>query len=249
MRAKEEARATALHGIKAQQRSAPVLWKIRSRRKIRRSRTRAAYSICSRKHYERYTPEMVARICGCKEEEFFRVAETICANSGRERTTCLVYAVGWTQHSIGVQIIRAAGLVQLLLGNIGRPGGGIMAMRGHASIQGSTDVPTLYDLLPGYIPQPSTIRHHTNFSEFLKKETPKTGYLGQYTEVCRQPSQGLVRRGSDQRERLRVRLGAEVRRRLLAFSHQRSYGRRQDKRYVPVRPESGRRFSQRKPCA
>ena len=129
-----------------------------------------------RKHYERYKPEMVARICGCKEEEFFRVAETICANSGRERTTCLVYAVGWTQHSIGVQIIRAAGLVQLLLGNIGRPGGGIMAMRGHASIQGSTDVPTLYELLPGYIPQPSTIRHHTNFSEFLKKETPKTGF-------------------------------------------------------------------------
>jgi formate dehydrogenase major subunit len=129
-----------------------------------------------RKHYARYTPEMVARICGCKEEEFLRVAETICANSGRERTTCLVYAVGWTQHSIGVQMIRAATMVQLLLGNIGRPGGGIMAMRGHASIQGSTDVPTLYELLPGYIAQPSTIRHHTSFLEFLRKETPKTGF-------------------------------------------------------------------------
>jgi formate dehydrogenase major subunit len=129
-----------------------------------------------RKHYERYTPGMVARICGCKEEEFLRVAETICANSGRERTTCLVYAVGWTQHSIGVQIIRAAGILQLLLGNMGRPGGGIMAMRGHASIQGSTDVPTLYELLPGYIPQPSTLRHHTNLSEYIKKETPKTGF-------------------------------------------------------------------------
>jgi formate dehydrogenase major subunit len=129
-----------------------------------------------RKHYARYTPEMVARICGCKEEEFLRVAETICANSGRERTTCLIYAVGWTQHSIGVQIIRAATLVQLLLGNIGRPGGGIMAMRGHASIQGSTDVPTLYELLPGYIPQPSTTRHHTNLSAYIEKETPKTGF-------------------------------------------------------------------------
>jgi len=129
-----------------------------------------------RKHYARYTPDMVTQICGCREEEFLRVAETICANSGRERTTCLVYAVGWTQHSIGVQMIRAATLVQLLLGNIGRPGGGIMAMRGHASIQGSTDVPTLYELLPGYIAQPSTIRHHKDFSAYLEKETPKTGF-------------------------------------------------------------------------
>ena len=91
-------------------------------------------------HYARYTPSLVASICGCSEEDFLEVAESLCANSGRERTTCLVYAVGWTQHSTGVQIIRAATIVQLLLGNIGRPGGGIMAMRGHASIQGSTDV-------------------------------------------------------------------------------------------------------------
>jgi formate dehydrogenase major subunit len=129
-----------------------------------------------RKHYERYTPEMVARVCGCKEQDMLRVAETLCANSGRERTTCLVYAVGWTQHSIGVQIIRAATIVQLLLGNIGRPGGGIMAMRGHASIQGSTDVPTLYDMLSGYLPQPNTIRGHKNFAAYLEKETPKTGF-------------------------------------------------------------------------
>ncbi len=66
----------------------------------------------------------------------------------------LVYAVGWTQHSVGVQYIRAAAIIQLLLGNIGRPGGGIMALRGHASIQGSTDIPTLYDILPGYLPMP-----------------------------------------------------------------------------------------------
>ena len=102
---------------------------------------------------------MYARSISCE------VAETICENSGRERTTCLVYAVGWTQHSTGVQIIRAAGIVQLLLGNIGRPGGGIMAMRGHASIQGSTDVPTLYELLPGYIMQPSTLRDHETLGE------------------------------------------------------------------------------------
>lgn len=101
-----------------------------------------------KQHYARYTPETVASICGCTIEDFLEVANTICENSGRERTTCLVYAVGWTQHSTGMQMIRAAGILQLLLRNIGRPGGGIMAMRGHASIQGSTDVPTLYELLP-----------------------------------------------------------------------------------------------------
>ena len=73
----------------------------------------------------------------------------------------LCYAVGWTQHTTGVQMIRAGAILQLLLGNIGRPGGGIMALRGHASIQGSTDIPTLYDLLPGYLPMPRAPRGAT----------------------------------------------------------------------------------------
>lgn len=133
-----------------------------------------------RKHYERYTPEMVEQICGCKKEEFLKVAETLCANSGRERTSSIVYAVGWTQHTTGVQIIRAATIVQLLLGNIGRPGGGIMAMRGHACIQGSTDVPTLYDLLPGYMVQPATLRKHTTLSEYIKQETVEYGYWANF---------------------------------------------------------------------
>jgi formate dehydrogenase major subunit len=102
-----------------------------------------------RRHFARYTPAMVERVCGISPELFGKVADALVRNSGRERTTALVYAVGWTQHSHGVQIIRAATILQLLLGNIGRPGGGVMAERGHASIQGSTDVPTLYDLLPG----------------------------------------------------------------------------------------------------
>jgi formate dehydrogenase major subunit len=107
-----------------------------------------------RRHYARYTPEMVSQVCGIPEDQFLTVAQTLIANSGRERTTALCYAVGWTHQSIGVQIIRAASILQLLLGNIGRPGGGIMAMRGHATIQGSSDIPTLYDLLPGYLPMP-----------------------------------------------------------------------------------------------
>jgi len=107
-----------------------------------------------RKHYRRYTPEMVERVTGVPRQTFLRVAELLCENSGRERTSALVYSLGWTQHTVGVQIIRTGAIMQLLLGNIGRPGGGVLALRGHASIQGSTDIPTLYDLLPGYLPMP-----------------------------------------------------------------------------------------------
>jgi formate dehydrogenase major subunit len=91
-----------------------------------------------KRHFSRYTPEMVEQICGVPRELFLRVAQTLCDNSGPERTGAFCYAVGWTQHTVGVQYIRTAAIIQLLLGNIGRPGGGIMALRGHASIQGST---------------------------------------------------------------------------------------------------------------
>ena len=110
-----------------------------------------------RRHFARYTPEMVENVCGVAREQWMQVVQALVGNSGRERTTALCYAVGWTQQSKGVQIIRAAAIMQLLLGNVGRPGGGILALRGHASIQGSTDVPTLYDLLSGYMPQPSAL--------------------------------------------------------------------------------------------
>ena len=109
-----------------------------------------------------------------------RVAELLCANSGRERTSAIVYAVGWTQHTTGVQIIRAAGILQLLLGNMGRPGGGIMAMRGHASIQGSTDIPTLYDLLPGYLPQPAADEQHETLDDYVEYEGLPTGYWANF---------------------------------------------------------------------
>ncbi len=108
-----------------------------------------------RRHFARYIPEMVESVCGVSREQWMQVVQALVENSGRERTASVCYAVGWTQQSKGVQIIRAAAILQLLLGNIGRPGGGVMALRGHASIQGSTDVPTLYDLLSGYMPQPS----------------------------------------------------------------------------------------------
>lgn len=114
---------------------------------------RCVYQVLKR-HYARYTPEMVERVCGVPAEQFLQVARAWAQNSGRERTAALVYSVGWTQHSVGAQYIRAGSIIQLLLGNIGRPGGGIVALRGHASIQGSTDVPTLFNLLPGYLAMP-----------------------------------------------------------------------------------------------
>src|SRR5437764_1195944 len=118
-----------------------------------------------KRHFARYTPEMVGQVCGVPPDTFGKVCELVTDNSGPERTTAFVYSVGWTQHTVGVQYIRTASILQLLLGNIGRPGGGILALRGHASIQGSTDIPTLFNLLPGYLPMP-----HAHSTEDLGTE-------------------------------------------------------------------------------
>lgn len=137
---------------------------------------RCVYQIL-RRHFARYTPEMVSELCGLPREDFTALAEAVTANSGRERTTAWVYSVGWTQHSVGAQYIRAASILQLLLGNMGRPGGGILALRGHASIQGSTDIPTLFNLLPGYLPMPHAHRHE-GLDGYLSHAGPDTGFWG-----------------------------------------------------------------------
>ncbi len=130
-----------------------------------------------KRHFARYTPEVVSEICGCKPQDLVKVAQAMCENSGRERTASIVYSVGWTQHTVGVQNIRAASIIQMLLGNIGRPGGGILALRGHANIQGSTDIPTLYNILPGYIPMPHPQSHPT-LDKFVELNGPDTGAWG-----------------------------------------------------------------------
>jgi len=130
-----------------------------------------------RRHFARYTPEVVAGICGCSPDHLIAVAQALCENSGRERTSAIAYSVGWTHHTISVQNIRAASIVQLLLGNIGRPGGGLLALRGHANIQGSTDIPTLYNILPGYIPMPHPVSHPT-LDHFVELNGPSTGAWG-----------------------------------------------------------------------
>jgi formate dehydrogenase major subunit len=132
-----------------------------------------------KKHYQRYTPEFVAEACGCSVEDFVYVCEALAENSGRERTGAFVYSVGWTQHTVGVQYIRAAAIIQQLLGNMGRPGGGIIALRGHASIQGSTDIPTLYDILPGYLPMPHA-EYYGGFDNFVQANTSPSGWWGHF---------------------------------------------------------------------
>src|SRR5699024_12663524 len=92
--------------------------------------------------HTRYTPEIVEETCGISQEDFHYFAESIANNSNPERTTVFAYALGFTPHTLGAQFIRTAAILQLLMGNVGRPGSGIMALRGHASIQGSTDIPT-----------------------------------------------------------------------------------------------------------
>jgi formate dehydrogenase major subunit len=128
-----------------------------------------------KRHFARYTPEMVERVTGCPKETFLRVAEAVLANSGPDKTTAWCYAVGWTQHTHGPQVIGCCALLQLLLGNVGRPGGGVLALRGHASIQGSTDVPTLYHSIHGYMNAPDARKKHETLADYLATEAKRNG--------------------------------------------------------------------------
>src|SRR5438874_5416044 len=131
-----------------------------------------------KRHFAHYTPEMVEQVCGSPKEKFIKVAEMLLENSGRDRTSAFAYAVAWTQHTYGVQMISCCALLQLLLGNIGRPGAGVMALRGHAAIQGSTDVPTLYHSIHGYMNAPSALRPHETLRDYMAAETSPTSYYG-----------------------------------------------------------------------
>ncbi len=159
----ETQRETAA-GMEHESHGAPIGGQVERDETLRHPR--CVYQILKR-HYARYTPEMVERVCGIPPEKFLELARAWTENSGRDRTSMLVYSVGWTQHSLGVQFIRIGAIIQLLLGNVGRPGGGIMALRGHANIQGSTDIPTLFNLLPGYLPMPHHADHPT-FDDWIE---------------------------------------------------------------------------------
>jgi len=128
-----------------------------------------------RRHYGRYTLEMVEKVCGIPKAKFEEMAQLYCSNSGPEKTGTITYALNLTQHTNGVENIRSLCMLQLLLGNIGRPGGGVTALRGHANVQGATDLELLYHELPGYLPMP--LRDpHPDLKTYLEKETPKGGF-------------------------------------------------------------------------
>src|SRR3989440_8969756 len=125
-----------------------------------------------KQHVSRYTPEMVEQICGTPKDQFIKVAEAVTSTGNPERVGTILYALGWTQHSTGVQIIRAAAMLQLLLGNVGRPGGGVNALRGHSNIQGATDMGGTFEILPGYLKTPTGATQ--TLAEYLEKGPPTT---------------------------------------------------------------------------
>ncbi|MFB3112856.1 MAG: molybdopterin-dependent oxidoreductase, partial [Gemmatimonadales bacterium] len=137
-----------------------------------------------KQHYARYTPEIVAQIAGCSAEEFLEIAAILCSTGTADRVGTIMYAVGWTMHTVGSQIIRTAAIFQLLLGNIGRPGGGINALRGHANVQGATDHAIVAGILPGYLSVPKP--DQTSLSRHLRDSTPQplvrdtVNYWGNY---------------------------------------------------------------------
>jgi formate dehydrogenase major subunit len=117
------------------------------------SHPRCVYQLM-KDHYSRYTPEMVERVCGTPKDKFLQVCDMIGSTSTPTRAMTIMYALGWTQHSTGSQMIRNGAMVQLLLGNVGVAGGGMNALRGHSNIQGLTDLGLMSNLLPGYITLP-----------------------------------------------------------------------------------------------
>ncbi len=128
-------------------------------------------------HYARYTPEVVSNICGTPQDQFLHVCEMISATSAPTQTMTIMYALGWTQHSVGTQMIRTAAMVQLLLGNVGMAGGGVNALRGHSNIQGLTDLGLLSNLLPGYMTLP--MEKETDFQKYLEVRALKPLRPGQ----------------------------------------------------------------------
>src|SRR5213075_2032200 len=123
--------------------------------------------------YSRYTPEMVERITGIPKDQFLKAADlftSIRKDGDMKKAGTIIYAVGWTQHTFGTQIIRTAAILQLILGNVGRAGGGVNALRGHSNIQGATDMGGVFDIWPGYlkVPNPADV----DLKTYLKRITP-----------------------------------------------------------------------------
>jgi formate dehydrogenase major subunit len=126
-----------------------------------------------KQHYSRYTADIVERITGIPKDQFLKAADlftSVRKDGDMTKAATIIYAVGWTQHTFGTQLIRTAAMLQLLLGNVGRAGGGVNALRGHSNIQGATDMAGVFDLLPGYLKMPAP--DDVDFASYLKRTTP-----------------------------------------------------------------------------
>ena len=165
-----------------------------------------------KKQYSRYTPEMVERITGIPRDQFLKAADlftSVRKGGDMKKAATIIYAVGWTQHTFGSQIIRTAAILQLLLGNVGRAGGGVNALRGHSNIQGATDMAGIFDNLPGYLKVPDP--EDADFAAYIeahhadRREAVGMGFvqlLVEHAQVRRLLPQGDVRRRGDPGERL-----------------------------------------------
>ena len=162
---------------------------------------------------------MVERITGIPQDQFLKAADlftSVRKDGDMKKVATIIYAVGWTQHSFGTQIIRTAAMLQLLMGNVGRAGGGVNALRGHSNIQGATDMAGIFDILPGYLKMPNPA--DVDLATYLKRITPKpvqarsVGFvqlLVEHAEVHGLVPESDVRRGCHQRKRFRLQLSAQ----------------------------------------
>jgi len=130
-----------------------------------------------KKHYARYTPEMVSKVTGTPQDAFLKVCAYIAETAAPNKTMTICYALGWTQHTVGSQMIRSMAIIQTLLGNMGMAGGGINALRGHANVQGITDMNLFGANLPGYLGAPTD--KEPTLKDYLEKRTPKALQPGQ----------------------------------------------------------------------
>ncbi len=138
-----------------------------------------------KRHYARYTPEQVESVTGVPRDAFLEICKTIATTSVPDRTMTSLYALGWTQHSVGSQNIRSIAIIQLLLGNMGMPGGGVNALRGHSNIQGLTDLGVMSHLLPGYLGLPT--EKEPDLKTYLTARTPKPLRPGQMNYLQNYP--------------------------------------------------------------
>jgi anaerobic selenocysteine-containing dehydrogenase len=187
-----------------------------------------------KKHYSRYTPEMVSNICGTPQDKFLKICEMLGEMSAPDKTSTICYALGWTQHTVGSQNIRTMAMIQLLLGNMGRPGGGVNALRGHSNVQGVTDMNAYAEVFSGYLSAPTD--KDDTYEKYLKRCTPKAmrpnqfNYWSNFPQLLQQPDEVVLRQGRHAGEQFLLRLGAQARRRLRRAAHVRADAPGQDQR-------------------